>query len=78
MLCSMVSLADSAKLAGGLQQDTHSLTDYANSHLVLLQKEHGTCEQIVSKLHAATTLLQARYQDDITRGRGLVLCSHNE
>jgi len=51
---------------------------YTVEHLEQLHNKNGTCAQIVSKLHAAKGLLEARYRDVEKDGRNLTLCSHAE
>ena len=49
---------------------------YTEAHLAQLHNKDGVCAQILSKLHAATEMLEARYQDVEKGGRDLALCHH--
>ena len=51
---------------------------YTEAHLAQLHNKNGVRAQILSKLHAATELLEARYRDVEKGGRNLALCSHAE
>jgi len=49
---------------------------YSEEHLARLHNKDGVCAQILSKLHAAKEMLEARYKDVEKGGRDLALCSH--
>jgi hypothetical protein len=49
---------------------------YSEAHLAQLHNKDGVCAQILSKLHAATEMLEARYKDVEEGGRNLALCRH--
>jgi hypothetical protein len=51
---------------------------YTEAHLAQLHNKDGVCAQILSKLHAAKEMLEARYRDVEKDGRNLTLCSHAE